>query len=609
MVTNWNSAAFLRCGTAIALVLLSIPALANETQRALSDQRKTVELKTGESLNEPPVQAGLAGSFLSSRFARHHEDLEQAVKYLGEAIARDPENQQLKEEAVRTNVLAGNVNEAIAIAATMSDGAKHDPLIATLMVLDSVKAGDYVNAENWAKTSPESGLYGIIRPVVLQWLAVGKGSVKAPVEMRTEIEKAGFFAPFLTYHVALMNDVLKNAPAARAAYTKTSADPTVTPYRVVEAVANFYARQGEWDKAQAAFDNYAKTNPDSSLIPPKLSPGKGEVAPMVANARDGLAELFFTTASILFGEEATQETFLYLRVALELKPDLPPAQLMLANLYEQVEDYGAAVATYDSIAPGSVFYRRGQIRKALNFEAMGKKKEAVALLEKIAQDNPADTIAIITKGDMQREQEQFDAAATAYSEAIKRSEPLRASDWPLFYARGISFERAGQWSNAESDFLKALELEPNQPDVLNYLAYSWLTMNKNVEKARSYLEIAVSARPEEPHILDSAGYGEYLVGNYEKAVEYLEKAVELVPDDPTVNDHLGDAYWRVGRRTEAQFSWQRALNNKPDEELAKTLKEKLASGLPEPQVRASQLGMLPTAVTTATPTSAATQLQ
>jgi tetratricopeptide (TPR) repeat protein len=65
------------------------------------------------------------------------------------------------------------------------------------------------------------------------------------------------------------------------------------------------------------------------------------------------------------------------------------------------------------------------------------------------------------------------------------------------------------------------------------------------------------------------------------AVEHLERAVELKPDDPVINDHLGDVYWKVGRRLEAKYQWQQALTLKPEQDLVPTLKEKIASGLPE----------------------------
>lgn len=533
----------------------------------------------GERIDKSTITPGLAGSFLSGRFARGHEDLTEAAKYLNQTLQRDPDNTPLMHETMRISMLAGNTAQAITLAKKMADQADEDPLIATLLMLDQVQQGDYKNAEGYIVKTANVGLYGVIKPVLREWLKIGGGERVSAADLQKAIDKSGFFAPFITYHQALMNDVLGNDQLARESYLKASTDPAVTPYRVVEAFSNFYQRQGQWKEAQAVFDQYQTANPDSTLIPDRILVRTGEIEPLIGSASDGLAELFFTTASILFGEESSQETFLYLRMALALRSNLPPAQLMLANLYEQMQDYEQAIQVYDGIAPGTVFYRRGQIRKALNYEAMGKKKLAIKLLERVAEVNPKDNSALITMGDMLREQERFEEAAGAYTDAIARAEPLRGSDWPLLYARGISFERDGEWGKAEDDLKRALQLEPNQPDVLNYLAYSWLVMNKNVAQAREYLEIAASARPEDAHILDSLGWAHYLSGDYAQAVSHLEKAAELMPDDPTVNEHLGDAYWRVGRTIEAKFQWQRALNFKPDEATAEIIRGKLENGL------------------------------
>lgn len=565
----------------VSCLLQANMAQADDLSGAVKNDRKMPGI--GEKLDKPesgaPIRPGLAGSFLSSRFARHHQDLNEAAKYLGETLARDPNNIRLMHEAMRMNLLAGNTAEAIALANRLSDEATSDPLIATVLMLEQVQKGDYKNAQVFADGTAEIGLYGVIRPAIAEWLRIGDGRVVGQADLQPAIDKSGFFAPFLTYHMALMNDVLGNDAVAKEAYLKASADPAITPYRVVEALSNFYARHGQWKEAQAVFDTYAAANPDSTLLPAKIQPTKQAITPLVGSASDGLAELFFTTASILFGEEATQEMFLYLRIAIALKPNLPPAQLMLANMYEQMQDYEQAIATYDSIQPGSVFYRRGQIRKALNYEALGKKKTALRLLDAVAEAFPQDNTALITKGDMLREAEKYEDAAGAYTDAIARAEPLRNSDWPLLYARGISFERDGEWPKAEADFQRALELEPNQPDVLNYLAYSWLMMNQNVAKAREYLELAVSARPEDAHIVDSLGWADYLAGDYAAAAEQLERAADLMPDDPTVNDHLGDVYWRTGRQIEAKFQWQRALNFKPDAATAEIIRGKIENGL------------------------------
>lgn len=562
----------------LALSLLAGAARADDARRKPEKERTITA--AGEALSKPTsvVQPGLAGSFLSGRFAKHNQDLEEAARYLSDTLAHDPNNEALQQETMRMHLLAGHIEEATQLAKKLAQNKNNDPLIASLLMLEAVKAEDYTSARGAIEQAPSAGLFGLIRPVMLEWIAVAADDKKHVVDLKAAMDKAGFFAPFINYHVALMNDVLGNTSAAKAAYAKASIDPEVTPFRVVEAIANFYQRMNQPEAAQAVYDAYAKANPQSTLVADKLAAGIAN-KPLVADAKQGLAELYFTTASILFGEDATQDTFLYLRIALDLRPNLPPAQLMLANLYEQVEDYNKAIATYDAIPEGSVFYRRAQVRKALNYEALGQKAKAISLLETLAGKYPSDATALITKGDMERDAKSYATAAETYSQAIARTEPLDANDWPLLYARGISYERAGEWDKAEADFNRALILQPEQPDVLNYLAYSWLTMNRNIGKAREYLEIAAAQRPDDAHIIDSVGWAYYLAGDFPAAVENFEHAVSLMPDDTTVNDHLGDAYWRIGRRTEARYQWERALTFKPEADTAEAIRDKLANGL------------------------------
>ena len=150
--------------------------------------------------------------------------------------------------------------------------------------------------------------------------------------------------------------------------------------------------------------------------------------------------------------------------------------------------------------------------------------------------------------------------------------------WPLLYSRGICLERIKQWPRAEADFKLALRLKPDQPDVLNYLGYTWVDAGVNLEAGRAMLERAVSLRPRDGAIVDSLGWALYRLGDYSGAVQHLERAVELKADDPTINDHLGDAYWQVGRVAEAVFQWRRAQAMNPEPEQIEPLKEKLRTG-------------------------------
>ena len=145
--------------------------------------------------------------------------------------------------------------------------------------------------------------------------------------------------------------------------------------------------------------------------------------------------------------------------------------------------------------------------------------------------------------------------------------------------RGIAFERLGEWPKAEADFKRALELEPDQPLVLNYLGYSWVEQEHNLDEAKAMIEKAVELRPDDGYIVDSLGWVAYKLGDFEEAVHQLERAVELVAGDPIINDHLGDAYWQVGRLHEAQFQWRRVLTLEPEDDLAAQVGRKIAGGL------------------------------
>jgi Flp pilus assembly protein TadD len=182
-------------------------------------------------------------------------------------------------------------------------------------------------------------------------------------------------------------------------------------------------------------------------------------------------------------------------------------------------------------------------------------------------------------GNLLRASEKYAEAGEAYSRAIELVLNPERRNWTLFYSRGITAERVKNWPRAEADFRKALELEPDQPLVLNYLGYSFVEKGENLTEAMDMIRKAVELRPNDGYIVDSLGWAHYQLGEYEEAVKHLERAVELKPQDPVINDHLGDAYWRAGRKLEASFQWQHARDSEPDDKLKAEIDAKLANGL------------------------------
>jgi tetratricopeptide (TPR) repeat protein len=239
-----------------------------------------------------------------------------------------------------------------------------------------------------------------------------------------------------------------------------------------------------------------------------------------------------------------------------------------------------AIQVYEQIPDASPLRRNADIQIGNCLDALDRPDEAAEHISRVVDADPSDLEAVVELGNVFRGRNRFAEAAAAYSRGIASiSDPMKV-DWRIYYFRGVSLERSKRWAEAEADFKQALAINPNQPQVLNYLGYSWVDMGVNLGPALDMIKTAVDLRPNDGYIVDSLGWAFYKLGRYDEAVEQLERAVELRPEDPVINDHLGDAYWQVGRKREAVFQWTHARDLKPDEtELPKIVK-KIEQGLP-----------------------------
>src|SRR5690606_10579195 len=145
-------------------------------------------------------------------------------------------------------------------------------------------------------------------------------------------------------------------------------------------------------------------------------------------------------------------------------------------------------------------------------------------------------------------QEQYQEAL-----ALLNGPVLNTADqtWMVRFTRGAVLESLGRFEEAEAELWAALQEQPDNAQVLNYLGYMWVDSGQRVHQGAEMIARAVAAEPDSGHIQDSLGWAQYRQGQFEAAVETLELAVSLEPGNPTINDHLGDAYWRVGRLREA----------------------------------------------------------
>jgi tetratricopeptide (TPR) repeat protein len=311
---------------------------------------------------------------------------------------------------------------------------------------------------------------------------------------------------------------------------------------------------------------------------------------LVTTPQEGGAEVLYGIGSALGRRGEDDPGLVYLQLALYLAPNHALTLLSLAEVYEQLKKPQLAIKVYEQVPLDSPLRRNAEIQIASALDSLDRPEDAKKRLEKLIAERPNDLDAIMALGNIVRTRKQYGECAKAYSRGIAAIGTPERSHWPLFYFRGICYEREKQWDKAEADLQMALKLYPDQPHVLNYLGYSWIDQGINLDDGMRMIKRAVEQRPEDGYIVDSLGWVYFRLGDFQEAMKHLERAVELKPDDPTINDHLGDVYWRLGRTIEAQFQWSHARDLKPEpDELAK-IQEKLKSGLPEEPSSAADAG-------------------
>ena len=522
-----------------------------------------------------------AGNYLAARYAGSQRDAKAAATYFAKALDADPDNPVILESAFLLELSAGHVEPSVELADRLIErnpGARMARLVRAVKLM---KAGRFDEAGRELDAAPPRSLSDLVWVTQRAWAYAGAGETDlalAQLSAPKAIEASGAFGLF---HLALILDYAGRNEEAERAYLETIDVIGGRSVRLVQAYGRFLERTGRGDEAVDFYNaQLAEQGSHPLLVAARARAlgAKESGTGLVTTAQDGAAEALYGIAGALAGDGVVEIPVTYLQLALYLRPDLDLGWALLAEFREEQLQWEEAARTFAKIPASSPLASSAAVSIARNLTRLDRTDEAITLLETRIRRYPDDLDSVIALADQLRLDRRFDEAAALYGRAMKMSGPAGSNYWQIAYARGIALERAGRWREAEPLFHEALEYEPNEPQVLNYLGYSWIDRGENLEQALELIYKAVDQRPNDGYIVDSLGWAYYRLGDYETAVYYLERAVELRPEDPTINDHLGDAYWQVGRRREAEFQWNHAITFTGDPAGKRAIERKLKSG-------------------------------
>ncbi len=541
-----------------------------------------------------PEALSLSGAYLAAEVASSDNDLDAAISYFRQALGFDADNPALQQDLMIALITNGQFAEALPLAEKLKAVADIERVSRVALGIEAIRNKEYGAAETWLKLAIEGDLERLMTTVMTAWAKLGQGKADEALALIDKAEGPDWYGLFVAYHGGLIADAAgKRDEAARRlsdAVTDAAgggASPA-TYVRAVAALASHYMRNGNKSLALGAIEKgyaVAPQNPALNQLRAAIEAAK-PTPPAVATPQQGAGEILYNLGSAINRDGAESFAMLYLQMGLVLKPDDDGMLYELAGIAERLEQPQKAIALYQRIGVGSPFHRNAAIQAGLNLSDLDQNAEAELVLAKLVDEDPTDLRGYLAYGGVLAVQEKYKEASVLYERAaLQARTDTEFAKWPLYYRLGIAYERQKNWDNAEPNFKKALELSPDQADVLNYLGYSWIDMGIHLEEGLELIRKAVASRPRDGYIVDSLGWAYYKLGRFEEAVAELEKAVSLMPRDPTINDHLGDAYWRVGRTLEARYQWSQVLDMKLDkaEVTEADVRAKLEKGLPEPE--------------------------
>lgn len=516
------------------------------------------------------------GAYLSGRFAADEHDISDAAKYYGTSLEREPNDPTLQALTFFYSTSAGDIDGAAKLAKQIVTTAPDDRASRLVLAISALKRQDYKEAREQIGKSAKGNFASLTVALVDAWAAAGmKDAATATADMKALRGQSGMDA-LAAFHQALLLDYLGQTAAADEAYNEALKTDGPSP-RLINAYGRFLERNGRAGDAQAL---YSKLSANAGLAP-VLAAAMARIAKgdkpesLVRHPQDGVAEGLFGIAASLTEESSLDVSILYLRLALYMRPELDLANILLGDRMETLQKFGEAIVAYRKVGEDSPYYRMAAIQIATDEARLDKTDDAIRQLKSLADANPSDVQALTALGDAYRSANKFSDAVPVYSQAIKMLGTPEKKDWPLFYTRAIAEDRSNNWTAAEDDLQQALKLSPDEPQILNYLGYSWVDKGRNIPEALTMLEKARSLKPYDGYIVDSVGWAYYRLGRYGDAAKTLEDAILLVPGDPTINDHYGDALWKVGRKLDARFQWNHALAFGPEADQKPLIEKKL----------------------------------
>jgi tetratricopeptide (TPR) repeat protein len=512
------------------------------------------------------------GAYLAGRVAHMRQDFGAAAEYYKIVMDKDAENLDVNRSTYVILTLLGNLDEAAVYAQKEIDAHTKNSLAPLIVAISDLANDNYEKVRSDISLLDDKVYTTIVNPFFYAWSYAGEKDEEKAIAAIDAVVPDKDFSCLKNYHRAMIYDYLGNKEKADEFFSMIiQKQPQEVTYRMLEVITDFYVRNGDKEKARKISKRY---NDNSALavlldnIEKRIDNTPQNAPAVIDSAQKGMAEALFSIGTIFrMSNGGSEFAQIYISASSYLNPEYDVSKIALANILEEVGLLHEANRYYLEVNKNSGSYFIARLKLIENLNSLEQYDEAEKYLQDLLKDYPDNTQLLSSLGNIYSQMNKHYEAIKTYKQALESIKQPNNDSWVIYYALATSYDKINKKDISNEYLLKALDLSNRDPNVLNYLGYSWLVDNKNTDEAIQMILDAYKQYPYEGHIIDSLGWVYFRTGNYAKAIEYLEQAADMNPGNAVISDHLGDAYWYIGRKNEAVFQWKHALVLKEDAEM------------------------------------------
>ena len=518
------------------------------------------------------------------------DDNDDAFKYLSKVSVLKDKHSKFNIEYLRTLILLEKFEEAFVFSRKV--WSENEPFfeVDLLLGIDFLIKKNYEKAEEHFERLNVISQYNLffrdfVGNILISLTKASQNSEKESFEFLnkvpdqfnhiTKIQKTFLYCHF-------------DSEKTTQAFSKLIKDKDYNFERYNFFLVNYYLRNNKKEEAKNIIDKARKKNPsnlllrhtENSLINAKDK--KLENFFNCSNPKDIMAEFFYLMANLYATEEEYKVSNFYLKISNLLNDKFLTNEVLLAENYFYQRKIESTKDLYKSIKLIGPIYS-WYVSKSLPNVTINEKN-----LEEIVKNLEEDFLKLKKKNyehyyelaNFYKDNQYFEKSIENYLIVLNDINSEHPWYSKILYRIGTNFERLDDWKNAEKYLMKSIEAEPDQPHVLNYLAYTWIDKGVNLDEGLKMLKKAVELKQNDGYILDSLAWAYYAKEDYVQAQFYLQIALELVPYDPIINDHYADTLWMLNKNIQARYVWKNILKlDDTKKKLKEDINKKLIHGI------------------------------